>query len=209
MPISKTKDSDQRESKNKTVNDFKASFHGELVQPGDATFDESRKVYNAMTDKQPGMIAYCSDVADVIKAVQFARDFNMEIAIRSGGHNGAGLCMCNGGLCIDLSRMKDISVDSGAKPATVAAGCTWGEVDKATHPYGLATPSGIISTTGVAGLTLGGHRYLILKYGLTIDNLLEAEMVLADGQFVTVNNRENTDLFWAIRGGGGNFGKKS
>lgn len=207
MPISKTKDSGQQESANKVVHDFKASFHGELVEPGDATYDESRKVYNAMIDKQPGMIAYCTDVADVMKAVQFARDFNMEIAIRSGGHNGAGLCMCNGGLCIDLSRMKDISVDAEAKTVTVAAGCNWGEVDQATHAYGLATPSGIISTTGVAGLTLGGgHGHLSRKYGLTIDNLLEAEMVLADGQFVTVNDRENPDLFWAIRGGGGNFG---
>lgn len=187
--------------------DFKSQFQGKIVMPADSEYDETRKVYNAMIDKHPGMIAQCSDVADVIAAVNFGRENNIEIAIRGGGHNGGGLGLCDDGLVIDLSGIKYVRVDTSTETVRVGGGNIWREVDHATHPFGLAVPSGIISTTGVGGLTLGGGiGYLTRKYGLTIDNLLEADMVLADGSFVTVNDSQNKDLFWAIRGGGGNFG---
>lgn len=183
------------------------NLQGVLLQPGDTDYNEGRQVYNAMIDKQPGLIAYCTDGADVIKAVSFARDYKLDVAIRGGGHSGAGLGMCDGGLCIDLSPMKEIKVNQQANTEVVQGGCTWGEVDQATHAYGLALPSGIISTTGVGGLTLGGgHGHLSRKYGLTIDNLLAAEVVLANGELITASEQEHQDLFWAIRGGGGNFG---
>lgn len=153
------------------------------------------------------MIVNCKDVADVIAAVTFAREHGLLLAIRGGGHNGGGLGTCDDGLVVDLSSMKGTSVDPVARTVRAEGGCTWGEVDHATHAFGLATPSGIISTTGVGGLTLGGGLgYLTRKYGLTIDNLLSADVVLADGSFVTASEEENEDLFWAIRGGGGNFG---
>ena len=186
---------------------FKANFHGELLQTGDKDYNEGRKVYNAMIDKQPGLIAYCTDEGDVVKAVRFARDYKLDVAVRGGGHSGAGLGVCDDGLCIDLSSLKKIRVNQQARTVKVGGGCTWGEVDQATHAYGLALPSGIISTTGVGGLTLGGgHGHLSRKYGLTIDNLLAAELVLANGEFITASEQEHQDLFWAIRGGGGNFG---
>ena len=160
-----------------------------------------------MIDKHPGMIVKCVDVADVITAVNFGRDYNLLTAVRGGGHNGGGLGLCDDGLVIDLSGIKFVLVDPDKKTVRVGGGNVWGEVDHATHAFGLAVPAGIISTTGVGGLTLGGGiGYLSRKYGLTIDNLLEADMVLADGSFVTVNENQNADLFWAIRGGGGNFG---
>jgi hypothetical protein len=160
-----------------------------------------------MIDKHPALIARCADVADVIQSVNFARDNNLLLAVRGGGHNGAGLGSCNGGLVIDLGRMKGISINPTARTARVDGGCVWGDVDHATHAFGLATPSGIISTTGVGGLTLGGgHGYLTRKYGLTIDNLLAVDIVLEDGSLVTASADENADLFWAVRGGGGNFG---
>ncbi|MBA7552288.1 hypothetical protein ES705_44846 [subsurface metagenome] len=175
--------------------------------PSDADFDETRKVYNGMIDKQPGMFVMCVDVADVIAAVNFSRDNNLLVAVRGGGHNGGGLGLCNEGLVIDLSGLKFVRVDISDNTVRVGGGNLWGEVDHATHPYGLAIPAGIISTTGVGGLTLGGGvGHLSRKYGLTIDNLLEADMVLADGSVVTVNKEKNADLFWGIRGGGGNFG---
>ena len=207
MSNSTTKSTPVKNLNGDEVRAFKAGFQGELLQAGDQGYSEARKVYNAMIDKQPGMIAYCTNEADVIKAVRFARDYRLDLAVRGGGHNGAGLGVCEDGLCIDLSRMKRIRVNEQAKTALVEGGCTWGEVDQATHAYGLAMPSGIISTTGVGGLTLGGgHGYLSRKYGLTIDNLLAAEVVLANGEFVTASEQEHQDLFWAIRGGGGNFG---
>src|SRR5213083_3392715 len=157
--------------------------------------------------RRPALIARCVDVADVIGAVNFARDSGLLLAVRGGGHNGAGLGTCEGGVVIDLSPIKDIEVDPNARTVRVGGGCTWGEVDRATNEHGLATPSGIISTTGVGGLTLGGGiGHLSRKFGLTIDNLLSAEVVLADGRFVKANSEENPDLYWAIRGGGGNFG---
>ena len=189
------------------VQDLKARVRGELFQPGDAGYDEARKVYNAMIDKRPALIVRCIDVADVMSAVNFAREQKMTLAVRGGGHNGPGLGTCDDGLVIDLSRMKGIRVDPASKTVRVEGGCTWGDVDHATHPFGLATPSGFISTTGVGGLTLGGGiGYLSPRYGLTIDNLLAADVVLADGSFVTASADEHPDLFWALRGGGGNFG---
>jgi FAD/FMN-containing dehydrogenase len=160
-----------------------------------------------MIDKRPRLIVRCSDVAEVIAAVNFARENGLLLAVRGGGHNGAGLGVCDDGLVIDLSPMKGVRVDPMSRRVRVESGARWGDVDHATHQFGLAVPSGIISTTGVGGLTLGGgHGYLARKHGLTIDNLVEADVVLADGRFVTVNDKENEDLFWAIRGGGGNFG---
>lgn len=189
------------------VDKFKSSMVGELVGQNDAGYERARKVYNAMIDKRPRLIAYCSDVADVMAAVNFARENGLLLAVRGGGHNGAGLGVCDDGLVIDLSRMKGVRVDPVSRTVRVEGGAVWGDVDHATHAFGLAVPSGAISTTGVGGLTLGGgHGYLTRKYGLTIDHLVEADVVLADGRLVTANDQINDDLFWAIRGGGGNFG---
>jgi FAD/FMN-containing dehydrogenase len=186
---------------------FKGVLRGELLQPGDADYDEARQLYNGMIDKRPSFIARCVDAADVQAAVNFARKHNLLLAVRGGGHNGAGLGSCDRGLVIDLSPMKDVQVDSTAETVRVEGGCTWNDVDKATHPYGLAVPTGFLSTTGVGGLTLGGGLgYLTRRYGLTIDNLLAVDMVLADGRLVTASPDQNEDLFWAVRGGGGNFG---
>jgi FAD/FMN-containing dehydrogenase len=186
---------------------LKAKLRGELIQPGDANYTEARKLYNGMIDKKPGAIARCVDVADVMECVNHARGNKILLAIRGGGHNGPGLGSCDDGLVIDLSRMRGVRVDPDARTAQVAGGCVWGDVDHATHPFGLAAASGIISTTGVGGLTLGGGiGYLSRKCGLTIDNLLAVDMVLADGSFVSASEARNKDLFWAVRGGGGNFG---
>ena len=189
------------------IEKFAAQIKGDVIFPKDFNYDEIRKVYNAMIDKRPGMFVQCVDAADVAKAVNFGRENNLLVAVRGGGHNGGGLGLCDDGMVIDLSGIKFVRVDADKKTVSVGGGNLWREVDEATHPFGLAVPAGIISTTGVGGLTLGGGvGYLSRKYGLTIDNLLEAEMVLADGSFATVNARQNADLFWAIRGGGGNFG---
>ncbi|CAN5901247.1 FAD-binding oxidoreductase [soil metagenome] len=193
--------------KDETLQQFGSSLRGSLVQPNDALYDDSRKVYNAMIDKRPALIAQCADVADVIQAVNFARESGLVLAVRGGGHNGGGLGTCDDGLVLDLSNMNSVRVDPETATVRVEGGATWGEVDHATHAFGLAVPSGIISTTGVGGLTLGGGLgHLTRKYGLTIDNLLEVDMVLADGSFVTANEHQHRDLFWAVRGGGGNFG---
>ncbi|MBI5105883.1 MAG: FAD-binding oxidoreductase [Solirubrobacterales bacterium] len=182
-------------------------FHGQLVGPEDAEYAEARKVYNAMIDRRPALIARCAAPEDVARAVGFARDHGLLLAVRGGGHNGAGLGTCDDGVVIDLSLMHDVQVDAGARTVRADGGCTWGEVDRATNPYGLATPSGIISTTGVGGLTLGGGLgHLTRKCGLAIDNLLEADVVLASGERVRASADEHPDLFWALRGGGGNFG---
>ncbi len=189
------------------ITDLKSRLRGELLQATDAGYDEARKVYNGMIDKRPRYIVRCADVADVIYCVNFAREQNLLLAVRGGGHNGPGLGTCDDGLVIDLSRMKGIRIDPEEKTAWVEGGCTLGDFDHAAHAFGLATPTGINSTTGIGGLTLGGGvGHLTRQYGLTIDNLLGAEMVLADGSFVQVNEDSNEDLFWAIRGGGGNFG---
>jgi FAD binding domain-containing protein/berberine-like enzyme len=182
-------------------------FQGRLTAPEDPRYDELRKVYNAMIDRRPALIASCADAGDVAKVVSFAGEHDLLLAVRGGGHNGGGLGTCDDGLVLDLSGLKGVEVDPGARTARVGGGCTWGEVDAATNAHGLATPSGIISTTGVGGLTLGGGLgHLTRKCGLTIDNLLEAEVVLASGETVRAAAEENPDLYWAIRGGGGNFG---
>ena len=186
---------------------FKSNLRGELIAPGDSSYDAARSVYNAMINRRPRLIARCADVADVMAAIKFGREQGLLTAIRGGGHNAGGLGVCDDGLVIDLSPMDYVHVDPRRRTVLVGAGALWRHVDHATHPFGLAVPSGIISTTGVAGLTLGGGiGYLTRRYGLTIDNLLAVEMVLADGRFVTANAKENSDLFWAVRGGGGNFG---
>ncbi len=190
-----------------TVQELTSHLRGVLLRPKDAGYEQACQVYNGMIHKQPALIARCVDVADVIAAVNFASDHQLALAVRGGGHNGPGLGTCDDGLVIDLSGMKGIRVDPAERTARVEGGCTWGDVDYATHPFGLATPSGFISTTGVGGLTLGGGiGYLSRSLGLTIDNLLSVDMVLADGSFVTANEDEHPDLFWAVRGGGGNFG---
>jgi FAD/FMN-containing dehydrogenase len=189
------------------IGQFKSQLRGQVITPSDEGYEEARMVYNGMIDKRPGLIACCVDVADVISAVNFARDHNLTLAVRGGGHNGGGLGICDDGLVLDLSGLRGVRVDPQARTARAAGGCTWGDVDHATHAFGLATPSGIISTTGVGGLTLGGGLgHLTRKCGLSIDNLLAVDMVPADGHFVTASAEENADLFWAIRGGGGNFG---
>jgi FAD/FMN-containing dehydrogenase len=186
---------------------FKSDLRGELLRQGDAGYDDARKIYNRMIDKQPALIARCVDVADVISCVRFASANGLPLAVRGGGHNGPGLALVDDGLVCDLSRMKGIRVDPVARKVRVEGGCVWGDVDHATHAFGMATPSGFISSTGVGGLTLGGGiGYLARTYGLTIDNLLAVDMVLADGRFVTAHPGEHDDLFWAVRGGGGNFG---
>jgi FAD/FMN-containing dehydrogenase len=184
-----------------------SGFQGRLIGPDDPEYDEARKVYNAMIDKRPALIAYCAGPDDIAKVVAFAREHDLLLAVRGGGHNGAGLGTCDAGVVIDLSLLKDIQVDPQARTVRVGGGCTWGEVDSATNEHGLATPSGIISTTGVGGLTLGGGLgHLTRKCGLAIDNLLEADLVLANGERVRASADEHPDLYWAIRGGGGNFG---
>ena len=180
-------------------------FEGSLIAPGDDGYQQARSVYNAMIDRQPALVARCATPEDVAWVIGFARRHDLPLAVRGGGHNGAGLGTVEGGVVADLSPMKSIEVDPGGRTVRVGGGCTWGEVDAATGEYGLATPSGIISTTGVGGLTLGGGLgHLTRGCGLTIDNLLDAEMVLASGEQVRAS--DHPDLFWAIRGGGGNFG---
>ena len=190
-----------------TIGKLQEEFRGEVIQPSDAGYDAARKVYNAMIDKRPAVIARCADIADIMTAVRFGRENNLLTSIRGGGHNAGGLGVCDDGLVIELSRMKNVHVDLKTKTARVAPGCVWGDVDHAAHAFGMAVPSGVISTTGVAGLTLGGGiGHLARRYGLTIDNLLSVDVLLADGTLVTADAKENSDLFWAVRGGGGNFG---
>lgn len=189
------------------IQDFKTNLRGEIILPNDSNYNNARKVYNGMINKHPAMIAKCADVADVITAVNFGKTNNLLVSVRGGGHNAGGLGICDDGLVIDLSSIRYTHVDSKSKTIRVGGGCQWGDVDHAGHAYGLAVPTGIISTTGVGGLTLGGGLgYLTPKHGLTIDNLISADMVLADGSMVSASADENQDLFWAIRGGGGNFG---
>jgi FAD binding domain/Berberine and berberine like len=184
-----------------------AGFDGRLIAADDAGYEDARKVYNAMIDKRPALIAQCAGPDAVARAVAFARDHGLPLAVRGGGHNGAGLGTADDGVVIDLAPINHVEVDPRARTVRVGGGCTWGEVDRATNEHGLATPSGIISTTGVGGLTLGGGLgHLTRKCGLAIDNLLEAEIVLASGEQVRANADEHPDLYWAIRGGGGNFG---
>ena len=188
-------------------NELAATFAGELIGPDDAGYDDARALYNAMIDKRPALIARCGGPDDVAAAVGFARTHDLPLAIRGGGHNGGGLGSVDDGVVADLSLLKAISVDPEARTVRVGGGSLWGEVDAVTHEHGLAVPAGIISTTGVGGLTLGGGLgHLTRRYGLTIDSLVSVDVVLADGQRVTASADENPDLYWGIRGGGGNFG---
>jgi len=184
-----------------------AGFRGRLIGSDNPDYDTARKLYNAMIDKKPRLIAQCVDAADVIAAVNVAREAGLDVAVRCGAHNGPGLGSVDDGLVIDLSALRGVIVDPDARIAHVLGGTLLGEVDHATQPFGLVAPFGIISTTGVGGLTLGGGvGHMTRKLGLSIDNLIEADVVLADGSFVTANEKQHPDLFWALRGGGGNFG---
>jgi hypothetical protein len=182
-------------------------FRGRLIGPQDKDYDEARALYNGMIDKRPRVIARCTSAADVIAAVNYGREHKLLIAIRGGGHNGPGFGSVDDGLVIDLSQMRSVRVDPKTRTVRVDPGCTAADLDHATHAFGLAVPLGIVGSTGVAGLTLGGGTgYLTRKHGLTVDNLLEVDIVLADGSFVTASKDGHPDLFWAVRGGGGNFG---
>ena len=190
-----------------TVETLASQLRGEVVPPSSPDYDDARSLYNAMIDKRPAIIVRCGDASDVISALRFGRDHDLEIAVRGGGHNVAGKGSVDGGIVIDISMINYVRVDPAARTARVGGGALWGDVDHATHTFGLATPSGIISTTGVGGLTLGGgFGYLSRRYGLSLDNLIEADVVTADGRLVTASEEANPDLFWALRGGGGNFG---
>jgi FAD/FMN-containing dehydrogenase len=189
------------------LDEFARSFTGEIILPVDAGYDAARQIWNAMIDKRPALIARCASTADVVSAVNFARTTGLVLAVRGGGHNIAGSALCEDGLVIDLSRMTSVSVDAASRRATVEGGATLAHLDAATQAHGLAVPLGINSTTGVAGLTLGaGFGWLSRKYGMTVDNLESAEVVTAAGDVVRASATEHPDLFWALRGGGGNFG---
>lgn len=192
---------------NEKIEKLKNKVKGQIVLPNDSNYNEVRKIWNAMIDRRPAVIVQCAEADDVLHAVSYARDNGLEISIRGGGHNIAGSALCDNGVLIDFSNMTTVIVDAQKRRAYVEPGATLGDIDKAVQAYGLATPVGINSTTGIAGLTLGGgFGWLTRKYGMTIDNLVSAEMVTADGRKIKVSENENTDLFWAIRGGGGNFG---
>jgi len=189
------------------IETLKTQIRGKVLLPDDPDYEEARKIWNAMIDRRPAVIVQCAAADDVLPAISYARENGLELSIRGGGHNIAGSALCDNGVLIDLSNMKTVSVDAQNRRASVEPGATLGDFDKAVQAHGLATPTGINSTTGIAGLTLGGgFGWLTRKYGMTIDNLVAADMVTADGRKVQVSEDENADLFWAIRGGGGNFG---
>ena len=190
-----------------TLKEFEDGLHGEMVKPGDGAYDEARAIWNGAHDARPALIARCADASDVRHAVGFARSEGLDVAVRGGSHSIPGFSTVEGGIVIDLSPMKGIEVDAGARTASAQGGVVWNEFDAATQEYGLATTGGLVSTTGVAGFTLGGGiGWLMRKHGLACDNLRSAEVVTADGQILTASATENQDLFWALRGGGGNFG---
>jgi FAD/FMN-containing dehydrogenase len=186
---------------------FKSAFRGQVFEPEDAGYDEARKIWNASIDKRPQVIARCSGVADVVDAVNFGRSNDLLTAIRGGGHNVGGRALCDGGLVVDLSRMRSVYVDAAQSTVRVQGGATLGDLDRETHLFGFAVPCGIVPKTGIAGLTLGGGvGWLVRKHGMSIDNLLSCQVVTADGRVLNASASENEDLFWALRGGGGNFG---
>ena len=190
-----------------TIAALRASLRGTLALPGEPGYDAARTIWNAMIDRRPGLVVRAAGAADVIAAVNFARDHELVLAVRAGGHNIAGNAVSEGGLLLDLTPMKSVRVDPAARTARVEPGVTLGELDREAQAFGLATPLGINSTTGIAGLTLGGgFGWLSRKLGLTVDNLIGADIVTADGKLLHASEKENPDLFWAIRGGGGNFG---
>jgi FAD/FMN-containing dehydrogenase len=190
-----------------TVQDFAGNLRGPLLRPGDGGYDDARKVWNGMIDRRPALIARCAGVADVIAAVRFARAHGLLVSVRGGGHNITGNAVCEGGLMIDLSPMKSVRVEPAKRIARAEAGLTWGEYNRETQAFGLASTGGVVSTTGIAGLTLGGGLgWLMGKHGLSCDNLISADLVTAEGKLLTVSAAEHPDLFWGLRGGGGNFG---
>src|SRR6201993_1076999 len=190
-----------------TVQNFAAGLRGPLLRPGDDGYDAARKVWNGMIDRRPALIARCAGPADVIGAVRFAREHGLLVSVKGGGHNITGNAVCESGLMIDLSPMKSVRVDPVGRTARAEAGLTWGEYNRETQAFGLASTGGVVSTTGIAGLTLGGGLgWLHGKHGLSCDNLLSADIVTADGQLLTTNPERHPDLFWGLRGGGGNFG---
>ena len=189
------------------IDEFDVTIRGEVTRPGDDAYDESRKVFNAMIDKHPGVIVQCAGVADVISSVNFARSNDLLVAVRGVGHNVAGSSICDDGMVIDLSQMKGIRTDPVGRTVRVEPGLTWGELNHDLQAFDLAATGGFISTTGVSGLTVGGGLgWLVRKHGLALDNLLSVDVVTADGRFLTASPSENEDLFWGMRGGGGNFG---
>lgn len=189
------------------IQNFSGSLSQSLVLPSDSGYDEARSIWNGMIDKKPAMIAICGNADDVVKCINFAREHDLPISVKGGGHNVSGKAVCDEGLMIDLSRMNNVEVDSEAETVKVEAGATLGDLDRETQKFDRAVPVGVVSKTGVAGLTLGGGiGYLARKYGLTIDNLISVAMVTADGKVLTASENDNLDLFWAVRGGGGNFG---
>ena len=194
-------------SSNDSIIELRKTFTGQLLRPNDPGYEEARKVHNGLIDKRPTLIARCRGVADVIDAVNLGHDLGLEVAVRGGGHNVAGRATVDNGLMIDLATMKGIHVDSSRKTVRAQGGVTWAELNRETQLHGLAVTGGVVSTTGIAGLTLGGGiGWLMSKYGLALDNLVSVDLVLADGRVVTASNNDNADLFWAVRGGGGNFG---
>src|SRR5262249_40271632 len=189
------------------IRSFKSAFHGQLFEPADPGYDEARRIWNASIDKRPKMIARCSGVADVFAAVNFARSNDLLTAIRGGGHNVGGRALCDDGLVIDLSSMRSVYVDAANRTVRVQGGATLGDLDRETHVFGLAVPCGIVSRTGIAGLTLGGGvGWLLRKYGMSIDNLLSCQVVTADSRVLTADQVQHDDPFWALPGGRGEFG---
>ncbi len=189
------------------VSEFGDGLDGQAIAPGDSLYESARRIWNASVDKKPGLIARCTSSADVVKAINFARANRIQVAVRGGGHNVGGRALCDDGLVIDMSQMRKIDVDTEARTVVAQAGCRLGDLDAATHPHGLVVPAGVVKGTGIAGLTLGGGvGWLVRKYGLTCDNVLSFEVVTADGDIVMASADENEDLFWGLRGGGGNFG---
>src|SRR5260221_9251812 len=189
------------------IKELRPSLRGALLRPGDDSYEAARRVWNGMIARKPALIVRCAGVADVITAVNFARTNHLLVSVRGGGHSVAGNAVCDGGLMIDLSGMKGIQVDPARRTARAEPGLTWGEFDHETQAFGLATTGGFVPTTGIAGLTLGGGLgFLMRQCGLTCDNLLSVDLVTADGQRLSANATENADLFWGVRGGGGNFG---
>jgi len=189
------------------IRSLESAFRGELFRPGDAGYDQARRIWNASIDKHPAVIARCAGVADIVSGIRFAREKNLLTAIRGGGHNVGGRALCDDGIVIDLSRMRSVHVNAANRTVRVQGGATLEDLDRETHAFGLAVPSGVVSKTGIAGLTLGGGvGWLIRRYGMSIDNLLSCQVVTADGKILEASSSENDDLFWALRGGGGNFG---
>src|SRR5262245_35458780 len=203
-----TLDDAQTNIRDAAIQELRTAVRGSLILPDDPRYDEARRVWNGTIDRRPALIAQCSGTADVIASVKFAADHEMLVAGRGGGHSLPGHSVCDGGLVIDLSTMRGVSVDPRRRSVRAQGGALWGEVDHESQAFGLATPGGMVSTTGIAGLTHGGgsQSWLIRKFGNSADNLLSADVVTAGGDLVTASASEHTDLFWALRGGGGNFG---